>query len=64
MWRMSNLNQFLRMSRWAHKPPGWRQVRLVRIVLAACLVLYGIDRVFGWPAWLTLDETPKGRINR
>ena len=44
---------FLRMARWARHPPSAGRVALVLAVVAVCLALYGVDRLFGWPAWLT-----------
>jgi hypothetical protein len=54
---------FLRMKKWAANPPGWARVRLLFAVIAACLLLFGYERLFGWPAWLTPDTVPRGRIN-
>ncbi|MBV7409849.1 hypothetical protein [Maritimibacter sp. DP1N21-5] len=59
-----NPRHFIRMSKWARNPPNARQVKLFFIVLGLCLVLFGIDRVIGWPEWLTVDGTPSGKINR
>lgn len=43
----------LRMARWARHPPSWKRVKLVLIVLALCLILLGIEWLFGWPDALT-----------
>ncbi len=43
----------LRMARWARRPPSASRVRLVAAVVILCLVLFAIERLFGWPAWLT-----------
>ncbi len=32
-------------------------------IVLICLVLFAIERLFGWPAWLTMSDGPKGRIN-
>lgn len=53
-----------RMAKWARNPPGEKRVRLVLGVIALCLVLFAIDRLVGWPDWLTLENTPTGRIAR
>lgn len=50
-----NLNLLLRMARWVRRPPSPRQVRLVLIVIALCLVPVGIEYFFGWPDWLTTN---------
>jgi len=58
-----NLRQFLRMARWARRPPSPARVKLVFAVVALALALYGFERLFGWPAWLTLDSPrPGGRM--
>ncbi len=51
-----NLRHFLRMARWARHPPSERRVKLVIAVLALCLLLVLIERLFGWPDWLTLEN--------
>ncbi|HEX9858032.1 MAG TPA: hypothetical protein VGA75_06715 [Paracoccaceae bacterium] len=49
----------LRMARWAKRPPSWGRVKLVLAVVALCLLLVGIEMIWGWPDWLTLE--PRGR---
>lgn len=51
-----NPRWFLRMSRMAHKRPSERKFKLVVGVIVFCLILYGIERVFGWPDWLTANR--------
>lgn len=45
----------LRMAKWARNPPSWRSVKLGAAVLAACLLLWGIEMIWGWPDWLTVN---------
>jgi hypothetical protein len=52
----------LRMAKWARRPPSEGMVRLVLAILAVCLVLWGIERLFGFPEALTPNFTPRGRI--
>ncbi len=47
---------FLRMSRWARHPPSRRRVILVLGVLAACLILFGLERLFGLPEWMQIEN--------
>lgn len=55
---MNPLRHFLRMSRWArHPPPAWK-VKLVFAILAAALLVAGIEAFIGWPDVLTLDPRP------
>ena len=46
----------IRATRWARNPPSARRVLLVFGVIAACLVLFGLERAFGWPDWLTVNR--------
>ena len=57
-----NYRWFLRMARWGRNPPGEKQVKLVLGVIAICLALFAVERLVGWPDWLTPDNTPRGRI--
>lgn len=56
--------QFLRMAKWARNPPSEARVKLLLAVIALCLILFAVERLFGWPDWLTLSETPRGKISR
>lgn len=57
-----NLRWLWRMSRWARNPPSEGRVKLVFGVIAICLVLFAIERIWGWPDWLTLENA--GRVPR
>ena len=59
-----NPRWFLRMSQWARNPPSEKRVILFFGILAACLILFGIERFIGWPEWLQMEGTPRGRIAR
>ena len=50
-----NLNWLVRMARWARHPPSTRQVFVVLAVLALCLALAGVEWLWGWPDWLTVN---------
>jgi hypothetical protein len=50
-----SLTWFLRMARWARRPPSADRVKLVLIVIALCLLLVGIEHFLGWPDWLTTN---------
>ncbi len=50
----------LRMARWARHPPSPGRVRLVLGVIAVCLVLAGIEAIWGWPQWLTVNSGGRG----
>ena len=50
---MDPIRGFLRMARWGRRPASARRVRLVAAVVVICLILFAIERMFGWPPWLT-----------
>ncbi|SFM15022.1 hypothetical protein [Shimia aestuarii] len=58
------IRHFLRMARWARNPPSEGRVKLVFAIIAICLVVFAFEKVFGWPDWMTLGNTPKGRMTR
>ncbi len=59
-----NMRHFLRMAKWARNPPSEKRVKLVLFVLTVCLTLFGYERLFGWPEWLTIDKPPRPKFNR
>jgi len=59
---MLNPRHLLRMSKWARNPPSEKRVKLVLGVIIACFVLFGIERLVGFPAWLVPDNVPRGKL--
>lgn len=59
-----NLHWLLRAKRWAQNPPSRRQIQLVGLVLGICIALYAVEQIWGWPEWLTPNQTGRGRILR
>lgn len=51
----------LRAKRLAARPPSMRQVLVYGGIIAACLALAGLEWVFGWPDWLTVNSM-RGRL--
>ncbi|WP_415184008.1 hypothetical protein [Phaeovulum sp.] len=49
-----NLTWLLRMSKWSRRPPSWTRVKLVALVVALCLLLFGLEWAGLWPDWATL----------
>lgn len=49
----------LRMSRWARKPPSLRQARVIAAIVLVGLGLAGIEWIWGWPDWLTVNRVPR-----
>lgn len=58
------LTWLLRAARWVRNPPSEARVKLVVGVVLACLVLAGIEWLWGWPDWLTGAGDPRGRVPR
>ena len=54
----------LRAKRWAQHPPSWGRVKLGLAVILACAALYGVEQVWGWPAWLTPDRGGRAPVVR
>ena len=50
----------MRLARWARHPPSPGRVALVFGVVAACLLLVGIEHFVGWPDWLTVNRIGQG----
>ena len=48
-------NFFLRMARWARHPPSPQRVKLMAILVALCVMLWGIDLMGWWPDWLAVN---------
>ncbi|NHB77451.1 hypothetical protein [Rhodobacter calidifons] len=53
---MNQLLWLLRAKRWVQNPPSWGRVKLVLAVIGLCLALVVVERVFGWPDWMTVDS--------
>ena len=52
----------LRMAMWARNPPSEARVKLVLGIILACLLLFGYERLFGWPEALTPERLPGRRF--
>lgn len=53
---MNQLLWLLRAKRWVQNPPSWGRVKLVLAVIGLCLALVAVERLVGWPDWLTVDS--------
>jgi hypothetical protein len=47
---------FLKMARIARHPPLRKTILLWIAVVGIALVLFGIERLIGWPDWLTVNS--------
>jgi hypothetical protein len=46
---MINPRHFLRMAKWARRPPSKERVKLVILIVLICLALVLFERFIGWP---------------
>lgn len=53
---------FLRMARWARRPPSAGRVMLWAGVIALCLGIVGFELLFGWPEALTVNQGGTPRV--
>jgi len=52
----------IRAKRWAANPPSERMVLMVLGIVALGLALAGIEWLWGWPDWLTVNSSPRPRL--
>ncbi|MEM0947665.1 MAG: hypothetical protein AAGK37_09685 [Pseudomonadota bacterium] len=53
---------FLRLARWARRPPSARYQRLVAIVLVLTVAVVAIEWIFGWPEALSPNRIPRSPV--
>ncbi|WP_176440897.1 hypothetical protein [Oceanicola sp. 22II-s10i] len=51
----------IRMTRWARHPPSRNRIILVGSVVLACLAIWGLEQVFGFP-WDKEQVRPPSRL--
>lgn len=56
-----NPRWLLRAKRWAQNPPSPAKIKFVAAILLFCFILFGIERVWGWPDWLTPNDLRRAR---
>ncbi|MEJ2037034.1 MAG: hypothetical protein P8X69_13750 [Maritimibacter sp.] len=50
----------LRMANWARNPPSAKRVKQVLAVVAVVVAIWGLERIFGTPDWMQLEQAPRG----
>ena len=55
------MNRLLRMARRARHPPSGGHVAFVLAIVLVCLMLVGIEHLWGWPDWLTVNRRYRPR---
>lgn len=48
-----NQRWLLMAKRWAQNPPSPTKIKFVAAIIAVCLLLFGVEQLWGWPEWLT-----------
>ena len=51
----------VRAKRWVQNPPSPARMRLVFAIIVLCVALYAVERIWGWPDWLTPNDLRLGR---
>lgn len=46
----------LRIKHLIQHPPSPQRIALIAAVLAICAVIVGVETIWGWPAWLTVNR--------
>lgn len=46
----------IRMKRWVQNPPSPARIKLVAAIIGVCLLVFALERIFGWPAALTPND--------
>ncbi len=57
-----NFRMLLMMKRWAANPPSMSKVIFVVSIIAICIALFAVEKVFGWPEWLTPNSGGRNKI--
>lgn len=57
-----NHRWLMTMALWTRTPPSERKVLFVLGILVICLALVVVEWLVGWPAWLTVNDGPRGGL--
>jgi len=53
-----NHRWLFRMKRWVQNPPSENRVKFILAILAICLLVVALERLFGVPDWMQMS--PRG----
>jgi hypothetical protein len=56
-----NPRWLLRAKRWAQNPPSPAKIKFIAAIIVLCLILFGVEQLFGWPDWLTPTDLRRMR---
>jgi hypothetical protein len=54
-----NPRWLLMAKRWAQNPPSMGKMKFVVAIVLLYIALYAIERIWGWPDWLTPDRVQR-----
>jgi len=55
-----NPRWLVKAKRLVQNPPSEKRIKLVFGVIIICVILFGIERLIGWPDWLTPNDMRRG----
>ena len=55
----AQMRLLIRLAQWLRQPPSRQTLWIMGIAVAASLLIFGVERLFGWPDWLTVDRGPR-----
>ena len=53
---------FVRMAKWARRPPSLKMVMMVFSIVFFGLLIAGIEHFVGWPESLTINPKGHGKV--
>lgn len=56
-----NPRWLLKAKRWAQNPPSPARIKFIAGIIVFCLILFGVEQLFGWPDWLTPTDLRRMR---
>ncbi len=56
-----NPRWLLKAKRWAQNPPSPAKIKFVATILVVCFLLFAVERIWGWPDWLTPNDLRRAR---
>ncbi|WP_202906489.1 hypothetical protein [Celeribacter ethanolicus] len=56
---MTPMHWLLRAKRWSQNPPSAKRVVFIFAIVATCLALVLVEKLFGLPAWMQINGGPR-----
>jgi len=48
----------IRLAQWFRHPPSRQMVMIGVVAISSALIIVGVERIWGWPTWLTMGDQP------